>query len=119
MEEIGFHRPSEDDEQVEYSVLNSPEIADLGAKHIQRITELGLNDGVDADKERLRTAQLDDILNRLDNVLENPESESIAESFSHASTQEMPALTDDDLQTDNEITKADRRTSRTRYRNQK
>ena len=106
MEEIGFHRPSEDDDDVEYSVLNSPEIADLGAKHIKRITELGLNDGVEADKERLRTAQLDDILSRLDNVLENPESESIADSFSHASTQEMPAITDEEMQTDAAISEA-------------
>ena len=117
MEELGFHRPSDSDEDADAvdlsnSVLNSADVSNLGAKHLARITELGLNDGQEPDQERLRTAQLDDILTRLDSVLENPkqhaETEAVAlennesAAFSNASTQVQ--IIQDGL--DNEIAEA-------------
>ncbi len=111
MEEIGFHRTTDDDEDVAQDVkelLDNPEVAGLAAKHVARISDLGIVDGPGDEKERLRTAQLDDILGKLDSVLDGDipsESATSAETkpeekneeshnFGNASTQMLEPVTD-------------------------
>lgn len=77
MEEIGFHKSTEDEEaeldEAAAKLLDSPELKGLGAKHLARISDMGLADAPGDEKERLRTEQLDDILGKLDAALETPE----------------------------------------------
>ncbi|NRA36512.1 MAG: hypothetical protein HRU15_00085 [Planctomycetes bacterium] len=110
MEEIGFHRTeeSEEGERTGPSAFEEAAAALLGdnnldAKHYDRLGELGLIEDregtVHQDDGRMRTAQIDDILGRLDDVLDDDQENIVAERAERIETESVPSEANDGVDT--------------------